>query len=146
MPQQDQSPSQNHIREQPKIVVVLGKESVNKIEVDSLVFIGRALAARGLTLYTTKTKGAPMLIAQGYRQQSGSEPIWLTKSNWPKSPAEVILFTDSRYQAQLTERNPKWKENDWLVFHNRRATQGAAALCRQLLEEQGLVLDGGEVD
>lgn len=130
-------------RSKSNIVVVLGKSTINKIEYDPLVLIGRALARRGKTLFTTNTPGAPKAIVDGYTKEGGT-PTYIGKGGIPGNADEVLIFTDARYQAKLDERDPKWRDNGWLIFHNRKATTEAAAMVTQILEELGAPLDGGE--
>lgn len=130
-------------RNKSGIVVALGKSSINKIEYDPLFLIGRALAHRNKQLHTTRTPGAPKAIVDGYTSEGG-EPVYIGKDGIPSNADEVLVFTDARYQAKLDERDPKWRENGWLVFHNRKATTEAAAMVTQILEELGAPLDGGK--
>lgn len=122
------------------MVVVLGKPTINKIEYDPLFFIGRALALRNKQLRTTKTEGACAAIVAGYESQ-GQSPEYITKGGLITEGAEsVVVFTDAKYQAKLTERYPTWKDQPWLVIHNRKATTEAATMVKQILEDLGTPL------
>lgn len=133
-------------RNKSGIVVVLGKPSVNKLEHDALITIGRALAKRDKKLVTTKSPGVPQLVIEGYKREGG-EPTYLQPGLMVedmKRADEVLVFTDTPYQKKLDERKPDWRAEGWLVFHNRKATNDAANMTIQILEELGTPLDGGD--
>lgn len=124
------------------IVVVLGKTSVNKLEMPHLIDIGRALAHRGHALHTTRTAGACRAIVEGYEKE-GKSPTYLKPGGGLPDAEEVIVFTDAKFQKELDSRKPNWRDEGWLIIHNRKATQQAADWIKQVLAERGTPLDDG---
>lgn len=125
----------SNTKQSPETIVVLGKTSIHKIEYDPLFQIGRAIAIRGKTLRTTKTPGACRAVVEGFESE-GKSPEYITKNGNPGESAKgVIAFTDAKYLAKLEQGMPNWKELNWIVFHNRKATQEAAKMIEEILRE-----------
>jgi hypothetical protein len=121
-------------------IVVLGKTSINKVEYEPLYNIGRAIALRDKVLRTTATKGVCEAVIAGYVSEGG-EVEYIKKGENPTEGAKgVLVFTNSAYQAKLSERFPNWRDQNWIVFHNRKATVDAAAMIAELLEGWGTPL------
>jgi hypothetical protein len=118
------------------IIVVVGKESVRATEIPHLEAIGRAIAIRGKTLVTSKSKGAAQHVAKGYVEAGGTIE-YMTKANYEDYTTNhpVLAFTDTRYQDLLDNAAPWHKTSDWQIIHNPKATAAAAAFIAKLLEE-----------
>lgn len=121
-------------------ILVLGKPSIHKIEYDSLYAIGRAIAIRNKILRTTQTKGACRAVVEGYEAEKGVVQYITKDMNPTEGVAGVLVFTDAKYQAKLDERLPDWRNEDWIVFHNRKATTEAHNMIKQILDDLGTPL------
>lgn len=128
----------------PTIVVVLGKKQVRKDEIDALHTFGAALHRRGKTLATTKSEGVPAEIAKAYEEAGGTtlyiDGAWLVEYEKQVSPKKIIVFTNMQMQTDLDKKVPNWRERDWVIIHNPKATQEAARHVTQLLKEFGTPL------
>lgn len=119
-------------------IVVIGKPTVRASETPALEKIGRALAARGKQLITTRSPGVATVVAGAYAAAGGT-PEYLTNENYESSvrTLPVIAFTDTKYQASLDEKMPSWRDLDWVVIHNPKAISEAAEFVVQLCHELG---------
>lgn len=124
-----------------EVIVVLGKTSIHKIEYEPLFRIGRAIAIRGKTLRTTKTPGACRAVVEGYESE-GKSPEYITKAGDPGEGAKgVMAFTDAKYLQKLDTGMPGWKDLNWIIFHNRKATTEAARMIEEILRDLETPLD-----
>ena len=134
-----------------RLVVVLGKETVRTDEEDALRAFGDALAKRDKILYITNTRGAGKLIAEGYTAAGGPELHYIQGNFLTEFEAlpvhhPIVVFTNAKMQADLNTRVPDWRERNWIVFHNQKATRQAGEWAAQLLAELPPVEDGGVDD
>lgn len=123
-------------------VIVIGKTSVNKLEVPHLFDIGRAIAHRGHVLHTTKTAGACRAVVEGYEAAGGITQYMKPGAGLPEAE-EIIVFTDIKFQKELDTRKPDWRNENWLILHNRKSTEQAMNWIKQVLVERGTPLDDG---
>lgn len=119
-------------------IIVLGKRSVRKTEVPHLETFGKAMHARSKQLITTKTEGVASIVAKAYAAAGGT-PQYLSKKDYATLIEEhpVVAFTDTKYQEQLDTIHPGWKTAGWVIIHNPKATEEAAAFLVNLLDEFG---------
>jgi hypothetical protein len=123
-------------------IVILGKRTVRKSEIPHLETFARALFMREKQLITTRTEGVATVIAQAYAKAGGT-PQYLTGADYLEhtSNDNVIVFTDTKYQAQLDEKQPGWKDRGWVIIHNPKATEDAATYLTQLLSDWGTPIE-----
>lgn len=119
-------------------VIVLGKKSVNKNEVKPLRDFGHALALRGNQLVTTRNPGAPAEVAIGFTE-GGGKPQFLKPEEGP-GDRPVVIFTNSKMQADLDAEKPGWRERGWIIINNPKETQDAANYARIIAKERGTPL------
>lgn len=119
----------------PREVVVLGKRSVTRSEVEPLRVFGHALALRRNQLVTTKTSGAPAEVVIGY-QRGGGSPKYLRENEKP-GDRPVIIFTNSKMQADLDETKPGWRDRGWIIVNNPAETEEVANMARIIARERG---------
>ena len=122
------------------IVVVLGKTSVRNTERPFLFDMGRALAIRKLTLVTTNTSGACAEVIAGYTSEGGTPQFLEPGKGLPEDAQEVLVFSDTKFEAALDAKMPNWRDQNWLVFYNPKATSEAAMMTKQILAEAGTPL------
>jgi hypothetical protein len=115
---------------------VLGKPSPEPSEHDDLYDIGRAIAAEGTDLITTKSSGANAIVADGY-MHGGRRPRYL-KRNEEYDPAwGVLIFTDDEMLARLDATRPGWRDRGWVIINGADGTAKAAAEARKDLSDGG---------
>lgn len=101
------------------------------------------MAIRGNRLITTRTRGAPRFIVEGYLFGGGT-PEYLTPGTQPDPDWPVIIFTDSAMQEKLDAEKPDWRTRNWTIINNSAETHECANLVRALMVERGTPLpDGG---
>lgn len=121
-----------------KPLVVLGKRSVRRDEVQALRDFGYAMALRGMRLITTKTPGAPEEIANGFTA-AGGEPEYLKDGERPDAKIPVVIFTNSAMLAK-DENHKTWTERGWLIINNPKETQDAGKFARIIAAQRGTPL------
>ena len=123
-------------------IVVLGKRSVRKTEVPHLEVFGKAMAARGKQLITTRTEGAASIIAHAY-EAAGGTPQYMTAKDYDHltKTHPVVVFTDLAYQKHLDEVAPDWKTRGWEIIHNPKASEEVATFLTALMAELGTPIE-----
>lgn len=122
----------------PQEVIVLGKKSANKNEIKPLRDFGHALALRGNQLVVTNGPGAPAEVAIGFTE-GGGKVRYLAAGEQPGN-RPVIIFTNSKMQADLDKQKPGWRKRGWIIINNPKETQEAANYARIIAKERGTPL------
>lgn len=124
-----------------EFIVVLGKRSVRKTEIPHLELFARAMIQRGKQLITTRTEGVASIIAKAFANAGGT-PTYMTNQDYERyaNSGRVVAFTDTKYQEHLDQKNPDWRTLGWVIIHNPKATEEAAAFLTKLLDDLGTPL------
>lgn len=116
--------------------MVLGKRTVRQSEIPHLETIGQLIAKRDHLLITTRTEGVASIIAKAYAA-AGGDVVYLGPDDYEHwaSSGRVIAFTDTKYQEHLDKTAPDWRDLDWIIIHNPKATAEAAAYLTALVDD-----------
>lgn len=96
----------------PPSIIVLGKTTTTPSEADALHTFGWGLAELDQELLTTKSKGVAAAVTAGY-VSAGRKPKELAKGALPHQ--EVVIFTDDALERLLDQRDPNWRDREWLI-------------------------------